>query len=609
MNTNTINILAFILLGPTLLFAQKERDSLKRVVIDPIIVTATNTEVLRSSVPASVTVINKEEIQQSGETSLLPIINKETPGVFITERGVLGYGVSNGAAGTISIRGTGGSPNTEVLVLTDGRPQMMGLMGHPLPDTYVSSNVERVEIVRGPVSILHGTNAMGGVINIISPKQLPEGLHGNLGGAYGTYNTGKIDGMLAYAGEAAGISVSADHYETDGQRDYSTFRITNAGTKAYYILSRSFKMTADYSLAKFKTYDPGTFSAPLKNNWVDISRGTSGFSLENETGAFRGALKAFYNYGIHDIYDGFHSEDQNIGFLLYQAYAYAPEGTLTAGIDYKQFGGTAKNKFANFGKHEITEYSGYFLLQHRFMNSVTASVGIRQNHNNLYGFETVPQLGLTWQANHQMLFRISTGKGFRSPTIRELYLFPAPTPTLQPERLWNYEAGLLYTVDQKTSIDITGYIARGSNLIRMIGFPPNAILNNSGAFTHNGVEAACKTELSHGIQLSANYSYLHPADQTMANPKHKIYIAGMYPVDMLRFSAGIQAISGLYGNDNYKSPLADYVILNARISAGITPRLRAYVSGENLTDRKYEIMAGYPMPGITILAGVNVEAF
>ena len=75
---------------------------------------------------------------------------------------------ASGAAGGISIRGIGGSPNTQMLVLIDGHPQFMGLMGHPLPDAYVASDVERVEVVRGPASILYGTNAMGGVINIIT---------------------------------------------------------------------------------------------------------------------------------------------------------------------------------------------------------------------------------------------------------------------------------------------------------------------------------------------------------------------------------------------------------------------------------------------------------
>jgi len=155
--------LAFITSSGT---SQEQRCTMKTYYLDPITVTATNIEALRSKVPNAVSLITKSDLLESGESSVLRIISERVPGVFVTERGVLGYGVGNGAAGGISIRGNGGSLNTEVLVLTDGRPQMMGLMGHPLPDTYVNSGVERVEIIRGPASLMHGTNAMGGVINL-----------------------------------------------------------------------------------------------------------------------------------------------------------------------------------------------------------------------------------------------------------------------------------------------------------------------------------------------------------------------------------------------------------------------------------------------------------
>jgi outer membrane receptor for ferrienterochelin and colicin len=150
-----------VVLVPAFLDAQAP-DSSKTYVLDPIVVTASQIEALRSTVPVAVSVLSRAQLQQSGETSVLRVINEMVPGVFVTERGILGYGVSTGSAGEITIRGVGGNPNTDVLVLTDGRPQMMGLMGHPLPDTYVNSGIDRVEVIRGPASLMHGTNAMGG---------------------------------------------------------------------------------------------------------------------------------------------------------------------------------------------------------------------------------------------------------------------------------------------------------------------------------------------------------------------------------------------------------------------------------------------------------------
>ncbi|MDR2627385.1 MAG: TonB-dependent receptor plug domain-containing protein, partial [Dysgonamonadaceae bacterium] len=167
-------------------YSQKDTIDLREVVV-----TGARAEVNRNNVPMTISVVNREEIEQSGESALLPALSGQVPSLFITERGITGFGVSTGGTGGISLRGVGGSPTTEVLVLIDGHPQYMGVMGHHLPDAYVASDVERVEVIRGPASILYGSNAMGGVINIITRKQNKEGwnLNGRL--MSGSYNTWK----------------------------------------------------------------------------------------------------------------------------------------------------------------------------------------------------------------------------------------------------------------------------------------------------------------------------------------------------------------------------------------------------------------------------------
>src|SRR5690606_39388474 len=130
--------------------------------------------------------------------SVLQVVNEQAPGVFVTQRGVLGYGVAQGSAGRITIRGVGGSPTTQVLVMTDGRPQMMGLMGHPIPDTHVSSGVERIEVVRGPANVLYGTSAMGGVINVITRRNWLPGASVEGGASYGTHDPRRLEGTVAY---------------------------------------------------------------------------------------------------------------------------------------------------------------------------------------------------------------------------------------------------------------------------------------------------------------------------------------------------------------------------------------------------------------------------
>lgn len=91
----------------------------------------------------TVSVLNRETIEKRLEPSLLPMLTEQIPGLFTTSRGIMGYGVSSGAAGGISLRGIGGSPTTGLLVLIDGHPQYMGLMGHPIADAYQSMLAEK----------------------------------------------------------------------------------------------------------------------------------------------------------------------------------------------------------------------------------------------------------------------------------------------------------------------------------------------------------------------------------------------------------------------------------------------------------------------------------
>jgi len=599
-------VVSFLLTLPFVVYAQAPPDSAKTYELDPIVVTATQIEALRSSVPNSVSILSQEDIRSGGETSLLSLINKRVPGLFVTERGVLGYGASDGAAGNISIRGSGGSPNTEVLVLTDGRPQMMGLFGHPLPDTYVTSGVERVEVIRGPASLMYGTNAMGGVINIISDK----GVGTYAGAAYGSFNTEKLEVGTGYGFGGGGISVTANHEGTDGHRPSSDFKLNTGSIRGNVSLSPHYSFSADARVTRFRSYDPGPASAPVVDHWVDITRGSSGFALEDRFENVQGALKAFFNFGVHDIYDGFHSTDNNLGLLLYQEFTLFPGSLFTAGIDYMRYGGRAENTAfaADFGEHFVNELGAYVLVQQQFAGRLTANAGVRYNRHSLYGGTAVPQLGLAFRATGATTIKASASRGFRSPTIRELYLFPAPTPTLRPETMWSYDLGVLQTIGQIASVELTGFLTEGDNMIRTTGYFPDLTLDNSGHFTHRGLEFSGTVTPVLELSMDLTYGFLVPGQETAANPRHKLYLGGMYRWNPLVLSLGIQYVAGLYGDDAGREPLSDYALLSARASWAISDVFSVYAAGENLLDREYQILYDYPMPGRTLIAGINWTA-
>ena len=327
-----------------------EVDSL--IHLNSVVVSANRIEVNRSSVPLTISIVDRERIESSSESALLPVLSEQVPGLFVTEKGITGFGVSTGAAGTINIRGVGGG--NKVLVLFDGQPQWAGLFGHSLPDTYVASDVEKVEVIRGPGSLLYGSNAMGGVINIITRRHHTQGRKTQARLMYGSYNTQKYMVNNGYNIGNFSSFVSINHDRTDGHRPNSDFWITNGFANLGYRFNDRYKMTGDISLAKYKFQNPGEVSNPIFDNKMDIFRGTSSLGVENHYEKASGALRVFYNWGNHRINDGYHageqpqtylfrSTDHNVGVQLYESFRLFTGNHFTVGIDYKNWGGHAWN--------------------------------------------------------------------------------------------------------------------------------------------------------------------------------------------------------------------------------------------------------------------------
>ena len=345
----------------------------------------------------AVSVVNSKQIKESIETAILPVLNGRVPGLFVTERGIMGFGVSTGAAGQITIRGIGCSPTTVVLMLIDGHPQFMGIFGHPLSDSYVASDIERVEVIRGPGSILYGSNAMGGVINIITKKQTEDGFHGNANFMYGSYNTQKYMASAGYKKNKLSLFASINHDQTDGHRPNSDFNITNGYLKLSYQLNNNINVNTDFSLAHFKATDPGpdTLNA-VRGSSLDITRGYWSFTVDNNYEKVSGSAKLFYNFGEHNISDGFHSTDANYGLNIYESIKLFKGNNLTLGADYLNYGGLAENELAMDGQGMIfkdtTVYDAgiYGFVQQTLFDRLTLNAGLRLQDHQVYGKELIP---------------------------------------------------------------------------------------------------------------------------------------------------------------------------------------------------------------------------
>ncbi|WP_278626104.1 TonB-dependent receptor [Parabacteroides gordonii] len=598
-----------------------------------VVVSANKIQVNRNSVPLSISVIDREEIEASSESALLPVLSQRVPGLFVTQKGITGFGVNDGSAGTVNIRGVG--QGNKVLMLFDGQPQWAGIFGHALPDTYVASDVERVEVIRGPGSLMYGSNAMGGVVNIITRHHKQEGRRTQARIMYGSYNTQKYMVNNGYNIGNFSSFISLNHDRTDGHRPNSKFHITNGFANLGYKINEHYRVTGDLSLAKFKTQNPGEIDAPVLDYLVDVLRGTTSFALENHHEKTSGALRVFYNWGNHEVNDGykpggtprtylFRSDDHNTGVLLYQSFRLVEGNTFTAGIDYKNWGGHAWNDSINGKKGElidksVNEVAGYVIMQQDLFDMLSINAGVRYEHNSVFGGEWVPQAGLTVRPFEGNVIRASFSKGFRSPNIREMYMWGAANDELKPENMLNYEVAVGQSfLDGRLYGEVTAFFIDGKNMIESVSVVPGQTYpmknRNVGTFTNKGIELEGRYQILRNLSMDMNYSYLHTSKALLAAPAHKLNVGATYSPGRFTFNANVQSVYDLYVRlENPANKISEvkenYTVLNARAAYRFGSRdkgLNLFVKGENLTATRYTINYGFPMPKAVFMGGIDV---
>lgn len=605
-------------------FASSADDS---VHLDDVIVTGSRVATSLRSLPLSVSVTSGKTIESRLEQSLLPIITEEVPGLFVTGRGVMGYGVSTGAAGGIKIRGVGDSPTTGVLLLIDGHPQYMGLMGHPLPDAYQSIMADRVEVIRGPASTIYGSNALGGVINIITKKPTEDGVKTNLRVMYGSYNTLSSEAGSSIRRGKFSSYLSLGYNRSDGIRENMEFKQYSTYGKAGYDFTSRWKAFADLSLTNFDASNPGNVNEPLMiDNDANVTRGVTSFSLENKYDKTSGALKLFYNFGMHEINDGyqaggaprdylFRSTDNMFGVSLYQAVNLFAGNSVTAGLDLQRFSGHAWNSYLN-GRPDVdivekgvNDVAGYLNVEQRIFTRLLLNAGVRVDNNSRTGTEWIPSAGISFPASDATVLKAVVSKGFRNPTIREMYMFPTQNPDLDPERLVSYE--LSYSqklLDYTLGFDVSIFYINGDNAIQTAMVDEKLLNVNTGKIENYGLELASFYRVNSNIRFSANYSWLNMAYKVVAAPEHKLYAGFDYALSKWRFASGIQYIGNIYTSVDAANTVKDsFTLWNVRAAYSISKLLELCVKGENLLAQKYEINTGYPMPRATVFGGVNLK--
>ncbi|RGV69946.1 TonB-dependent receptor [Phocaeicola dorei] len=603
----------------------------KTYTIGEVVVTGARHQTDVRHLSQTVSVVNRNKLERAMQPSLLPVLTEQVPGLFVTSRGVMGYGVSGGAAGGISLRGLSGG-NARLMVLIDGHPQYAGIFGHPIADAYQTLLADRVEVLRGPASVLYGSNAMGGVINIVTRKMREDGVRTDLHAGFGSYGTLETELTNRIRRGRFSSVISGSYNRTDGHRADMSFEQYGGYAKLGYELTDNWNVRGDVNVTHFNASYPGPVSAPLLDGDQRITRGMTSFALENDYGKTSGALSFFYNWGDHWINDGytpsagetsqdgrFNSNDNMMGISLYQSTQFFKGNRITFGFDWFRYGGKAWTDYVsgeNAGtrsdlvdKHE-DEVAGYMDFRQDFGRWLTLNAGLRIDHHSRVGTEWVPQAGLAFHLPHAIELKASASKGFRYPILREMYMFPPQNPDLQPESMWNYELAFSQRLlEGRLQYGINLFYIDGKNLIQTLPNPNGSgrLNQNSGKIDNTGVELQAAYRINKAWSVDANYSFLHMDNPVIAAPEHKLYAGAAFSKGRWNISTGVQYIAGLYTSVGETETTEDFVLWNLRASFRAAKWLDIWARGENLLAQRYEINAGYPMPRATAMAGVNIN--
>jgi len=607
-------------------YAQQMENVSDSLALQEVVVTGTRNAVNVRHLPMTVTVINRETLTAEHQTNILPTVMQQVPGLFVTSRSLMGYGVSTGAAGGINLRGiTGGAG--QLLVLIDGHPQYQGIYGHPISDSYQTMMAERVEVLRGPASVLYGSNAMGGVINIVTRRN-PVGdcntaINLTLGaGSYGTIQTEASNQVRS--GKFCS-TFAAQYGRSDNHRPRMGFEQYGGYLKLGYDLTDHWNAYIDANVTRFNASYPSTETSPLYDADQWITRGMVSAAIENHYGRTSGAMGVYSNFGRHKIDDGtadpskptqryFRSKDALTGISWYQSAQLFKGNRLTVGVDYMHIYGNAyytskatgevmETQNKQSGKSYRNEIAGYVDFRQDLLSWLTLDAGIRVDHHSITGTEWVPQAGVVVRPMETGEVKMMVSKGFRNPTMREMYLYPPSNTDLEPERLWNYELSWRHRIGDGFTYGLNVFYIKGDNMIQTV----NRQNVNTGEIENWGSEVETKYRIDRHFSVSANMAYLHMKNKVIAAPVATGYLGIDYRMGKWLATLGLQRIDDLYTAVGENETKENFWLLNASVTYAATKALSLWARGENLLAQKYEINLGYPMPRATFMGGVSLN--
>ena len=602
-----------VLVLPGAVLAKEEDSGRYDIDLERIVVTPSKIEQTYRYSTQNTSIITEGDIESSAATEITEVLDL-LPSVDILEYG------STGSSRSIHTRGASSS---QVLTLVDGRPINTPRDGVTDFNSIPLSNIERIEVLRGPASSMYGAGAVGGVVNIIT-KSGKDKMHTEVLNKFGSFNTKLSSLTHGYKIKDFDYFLSYDYLASHGHRDNADYLSNNVNTKLGYEFDADNRIALSTGYYNSETGAPGILSNTDLDDQQENFKKYIDMTYDGKLFEEDIALKFFHNFDRLEFIETFEPMDKD----THQTKVYGADAQISrvffdvfrtsVGAGYQEH----RLNSSTSSKRTYNLKAFYFESELDFFDKGSMKFGTRWDDYSNFGDKMSPSASFNFWLSDEVKIHGLAAKSFRAPTFNDLY-WPREDwgiwggvegrSTLGPEKAFSYEAGVSGYLFEKFKSDVTFFRTNFDNLI--IWTADNSWWwrpENFDSATIKGMEVETELALKEHLKANFNYTYLESKNKStdkwlIYRPRHLYKLKLAYsPVP--KYELGMSAIykTKRFANTANTSALDYCFVVNSNLSYKMGDGTEFLFEAKNMFDEDYQEERDYSMPGRAFYGGVKI---